>query len=116
MSINFYVCSDFFLLKLADRKPKIVPLLESHSIFFFFCPIVTACVTEASRHYSDIHVVSIHPCSRRHLIPEFPRHANPTAQHTQLTNDYKNIITAFGFPTAVPLGQWSQLGGSLVMF
>ena len=72
--------------------------------------------TRVDMHYSDIHAASTRPCSRRYSVPEFSRHANPTAQHTQLTNDYKNMITVFGFPTVMPLGQWSQLGGSLVMF
>lgn len=82
----------------------------------FLCKIVTASVTEAKWHYSEMCVVSIHPCLTRHLIPGFSRCADPIAQHTQLTNDYKNMITVFGFPTVMPLGQWPQLGGSLVMF
>lgn len=51
-----------------------------------------------------IYVFSIRPCFFFEFPPEFSRHANPTTQQTQLTNDYKNIITAFGFPTAMPLG------------
>lgn len=34
--------------------------------------------------------------SRGYSSHEFSGPANPTAQQTQLTNDYKNIITAFG--------------------
>lgn len=39
-----------------------------------------------------------------------------TPQQTQLANDYKNIITALGLPTAGPPGQRSELGTSRVVF
>ena len=68
-----------------------------------FSDAVTVFVTEANRHHTGFMLFPSVLVSFS-SPPEFSRHANPTTQQTQLTNDYKNIITAFGFPTAMPLG------------